>query len=43
MRVQGFNNSTPPKRAQNAFTGLKTAFFGYLVALMLILPFGEAI
>ena len=43
MHVRVCGNSTPPKQAQNVFAGLKRAFFGYLIALMLILPLGEAI
>ncbi len=43
MHVQGCRNVVPPKQAQNAFAGLKRAFFGYLTVLMLTLPFSEAI
>jgi hypothetical protein len=43
MNVLPYSNITLPKEAQNAFAGLKKAFFGYLIVLMLTLPFSEAI
>jgi hypothetical protein len=43
LHVLPRGNTILPKRAQNAFTGLKNPFFGYLTALILTLPFSESI